>query len=121
MNRLQHFLRAKTQFNLHSPFVFRLYTEVLFSRAPHHGSRRYDDVVWRLSHYYGLPHPTLYSPSITLSSKDGDFFVVDHPHRNESQWQAFVDDSRWQVTIDLFDSGIAIANPHLSKQHFILR
>ena len=58
---------------------------------------------------------------ITLSSKDGDFFVVDHPHRNESQWQAFVDDSRWQVTIDLFDSGIAIANPHLSKQHFILR
>lgn len=116
MNRLQHFLRAKTQFNLHSPFVYRLYTEVLFSRAPHRGCRRYDDVVWRLAHHYGVP-----CNEGRLVTPDGDFVVVNRPHRNEPQWQAIVADPQWQVTIDLFDSGIAIANPHLSKQHFILR
>lgn len=31
MNRLQFFLHAKTQYNLHSPFVFDFYRQVLFA------------------------------------------------------------------------------------------
>ena len=54
MNRLQHFLRAKTQFNLHSPFVYGLYTEVLFSRAPGVPRGRYEGALWRLERHYGV-------------------------------------------------------------------
>ena len=117
MNRLSHLLRAKTQFSLHSPFVYRLYTEVLTSDCPGRG-RSAADILWRLEEYYGLPHPTSHFP---LSTPDGLFLVVDHPHRDEGRWKALVDSPEWQVTLDLFTVGVAVANTHLSKQHFILR
>lgn len=122
MNRLEHLLRAKTQFSLHSPFVYKLYTEVLCSHCPGHG-RSAADVLWRLEEYYGLPHPSDVLPTTNyqLHTVDGDYLVVDHPHRDERRWQEVVDDLRWQVTLDLFTVGIAVANPHLSRQHFILR
>lgn len=115
MNRISHFLRAKTQYNLHSPLVFRLYTEALFSRAPGRG-RSFEDVVWRLEEYYGLPH----SGNPQLVTPDGEMLVVDRPHRDEASWLALCNDSRYQVTIDLYSCGICIANPHLSRQNFIL-
>ena len=122
MNRLQYLLRAKTQFSLHSPFVYKLYTEVLCSHCPGHG-RSAADVLWRLEEYYGLPHPSDVLPTTNyqLHTVDGDYLVVDHPHRDERRWQEVMDDTRWQVTLDLFTVGVAVANPHLSRQHFILR
>ena len=132
MNRISHFLRAKTQYNLHSPFVYRLYTEVLFSRCPGRG-RHYADVVWRLEEYYGLPHSPLstphsqlstpYSPLSTLNSQlstpDGLFLVVADTHSEE--WDAVVASKDWQVTLDLYHCGVAVSSPRLSKQHFLLR
>ena len=117
MNRIGHFLRAKTQYNLHSPFVYRLYTEVLFSHA-HGRGRSFEDVVWRLERYYNSTFNIQHS---TLSTPDGLFLLVDHPHRHEAQWQALVGSSDWQVTIDLYRCGIAVQSPRLSKQHFLLR
>ena len=117
MNRIGHFLRAKTQYNLHSPFVYRLYTEALFSRARGH-RRSFKDIVWRLEKYYGK---TFNSQLSTLNSSDGLFLVVDHPHRREAEWQALVGSPDWQVTIDLYRCGIAVRSPRLSKQHFLLR
>ena len=120
MNRLQHFLRAKTQFNLHSPFVYGLYTEVLFSRAEGCPRKRYAAVLWRLEKYYNVVSERSADTAI-LVTPEGRFLVVDHPHRDEARWQSIVVDPQWQATIDLFSVGIAVANPHLSKQHFILR
>ncbi|MBR6049059.1 MAG: hypothetical protein IKP83_02725 [Bacteroidales bacterium] len=114
MNRLQHFLRAKTQYNLHSPFVYRLYTEALFSRCPGRG-RSYADVVWRLEEYYGLPH----SGCPTLHTADGTFLVV--ADTGSPEWASLVASPDWQVTLDLFSCGLAVASPRLSKQHFLLR
>ena len=114
MNRISHFLRAKTQYNLHSPFVYRLYTEVLFSHARGRG-RHFEDVVWRLEEYYGLPHsgcPTLHTP-------DGTFLVVADTDRPE--WAAVVASPDWHVTLDLYHCGVAVASQRLSKQHFLLR
>jgi len=125
VNRISHFLRAKTQYNLHSPFVYRLYTEVLFSRCPGRG-RHYADVVWRLEEYYGLPHSqlsTLHSQLSTLNSQlstpDGLFLVVADTHSEE--WDAIVASKDWQVTLDLYHCGVAVRSPRLSKQHFLLR
>lgn len=120
MNRLQHFLHAKTQFNLHSPFVYGLYTEVLFSRAEGCPRDRYEAVVWRLEQHYGVKAASLEGHA-ELHTSDGRFLVVDHPHRDESRWQSIVSNPQWQATIDLFSVGLAVANPRLSKQHFILR
>jgi len=120
VNRISHFLRAKTQYNLHSPFVYRLYTEVLFSHCPGRG-RSFEDVVWRLEQYYGLPHSHLSPLTSHLSTPDGVILVVDRPHRHEAEWAALVADNAWQVTVDLFSCGLAIASPRLSKQHFLLR
>ena len=120
MNRLQHFLRAKTQFNLHSPFVYGLYTEVLFSRADGCPKGRFEAVVWRLEHHYRVvaEHEV---GAVKLHTSEADFLLVDHPHRNELRWEELVAKPDYQVTIDLFDVGIAVCNSHLSKQHFILR
>ena len=133
MNRLQHFLHAKTQFNLHSPFVYGLYTEVLFSRAEGCPKGRYEAAVWRLEQRYGVAARRHGGPA-TLDTPDGRFLVVDHPHRTPSplrgtppkpggelDWQHLINSAEWQVTLDFFDYGIAVANARLSKQHFILR
>lgn len=120
MNRLQHFLRAKTQFNLHSPFVYGLYTEVLFSRAEGAPRGRYEGALWRLERHFGVA-AVRSACEAAFSCSDGDFLVLDHPHRREDRWRAVVDDERWQVTLDFFDYGIAVHNPRLSRQHFILR
>ena len=114
MNRISHFLRAKTQYNLHSPFVYRLYTEVLFSRCRGRG-RSAEDVLWRLEEYYGLPH----SGSSTLHTADGTFTVV--ADTGSPAWEAIVASGDWQVTLDLYRCGVAVSSPRLSKQHFLLR
>lgn len=114
MNRISHFLRAKTQYNLHSPFVYRLYTEVLFSHCRGRG-RSAADVVWRLEEYYGLPH----SGHPTFGTPDGDFNVV--ADTRSSEWDAIVASPDWQVTLDLYSCGVAVSSPRLSKQHFLLR
>ena len=120
MNRLQHFLHAKTQFGLHSPFVYGLYTEVLFSRAEGVPRGRFNGVVWRLERHYGV-ETSRQEGTASLSTTDGDFLVVDHPHRNEALWKDLLDDSHYQVTLDLYSVGIAVSNPRLSRQHFLLR
>lgn len=123
MTWIGHYLRAKTQYSLHSPFVYRLYTEVLFSRS--RGRRRTAaDVVWRLESYYGLEHVAqCFSPGVsaTVETAEGTFLVVDRPHRDEVAWKTVVADRGWQVTLDLYTVGVAVRNSRLSKEHFLLR
>ncbi len=120
MNRLQHFLRAKTLYNLHSPFVYHLYTEVLFSRAEGEPRDRYEAVLWRLERHYGVDSERRDGEAV-LCCRDGCFVVVDHPHRRETRWQELVEEPRFRVSIDLFSVGIVVDNPRLSRQCFLLR
>ncbi|MBQ2511177.1 MAG: hypothetical protein II531_03345 [Bacteroidales bacterium] len=120
MNRLSHFLRAGTQYNLHSPFVYNLYTEVLTAHVPQAPHNRYEDVVWRLEQRYKTTAERS-ADSARLQCGTLTFLVIDHPHRNEHRWQHLLDNPSYQVTIDLFSVGVVIANKNLSRQHFILR
>lgn len=120
MNFLSYLLRAKTHFSLHSPFVYRLYTEVLTSRAEGAPKRRYEAMVWRLERYYGV-EAMRNAGTAELRTSDGYFVVIDHPYRDADDWKGIIHDSNYQVTLDFFTVGIAITNPHLSKQHFFLR
>jgi hypothetical protein len=120
MNRLQHFLRAKTQYSLHSPFVYKLYTEVLFSRAPEAPHGRFEQTIWRLEQHYGVK-ARRHGDIAKLDAKDIFFMVINHPHRNEKSWNEVIEEPFYQVTLDFYSVGIAISNPRLSRQHFILR
>jgi hypothetical protein len=74
-----------------------------------------------LERHYGVAADRSSGGEATFSCSDGDFLLLDHPHRREARWQAVVDDPCWSVTLDFFDYGIAVRNPRLSRQHFVLR
>ena len=73
MTRLHYWLHAQTQYNLHSPFLFEMYREVLFARLTpeerrQHGipsGDRYHELIYKCCNHYHL-HPTANSPQATF-------------------------------------------------------
>ena len=76
--------------------------------------------MWRLEQYYGV-RAIRQDMEAELDCRDGHFVVVDHPHRRETRWKELMGDPSFQVSLDLFTVGIVVANPRLSRQHFLLR
>ena len=62
MTRLHYWLHAQTQYNLHSPFLFEMYREVLFARLTpeerrQHGipsGDRYHELIYKCCNHYHL-------------------------------------------------------------------
>lgn len=134
LNRLHFILKAKTQYNIQSPFLFELYSEVLNARLDR-GLRaslgnavrdRYGEVLYMLGdHYAARPVEThgwdvddlLESPEVGLIG------LVRRPHRdsgNEERWERVVKSDEVTLSIDLFDMGIIFTCNKLSRQHFLL-
>ncbi|MBP9990742.1 MAG: hypothetical protein KBT45_04865 [Bacteroidales bacterium] len=130
MNRITYLLKAKTQYNIHSPFVFEMYNNVLAAKLnkkakaqiPPTPYPKSSSLVYKLAHYYHLQSKTL-SPTQTLLLHDSmRMMVVAKPHHNKSsekEWATL--QQQWPVSIDLFDSGLLIDNPQLHPQQFLLR
>ena len=68
MNRLAYILKAKTQYNLHSPFVFDLYNEALLPRVDSKKlkintlsgqERRNAALIYKLADHYAVKHIVL--------------------------------------------------------------
>lgn len=146
MNRLQFFLKAKTKFNLHSPFVFDLYREVLF--APLAKERRRElaiadkrqELIYKLANHLQPQHLFLAhmdgrmaelvhkaSPHTIVEEWTGqtpspsDLLLLLHPHRNEQLWQHLKETPHATAILDLFHTGILLFNKKLHKQYFLLR
>lgn len=132
MTRIAYLIKAQTQYDIHSPFVFSLYREVLFAPLPHDavvpslgkGCRRYNELCYKLQRHFHLRPLSASSDTTLFQSFDGigDFCVVNRPHRsrqNESQWSNLC--KQYRVSIDLYDVGLLLSNPHLHPQHFLLR
>ncbi len=138
MNRLQYWIKAQTQYRVHSPFVFDMYRKVLFARLPKtlsqqvakaHGSglRRYHELVYKLSDHYHL-RPICYTEDeAVLAGGPGTFGtvkVVCRPHScrlRELRWNAQCSNSQYNVSIDLYDVGLLLSHPKLHSQHFLLK
>ena len=146
MTRLYYWLHAQTQYNIHSPFLFEMYRDVLFARLDDATRRqhnlprgdRFHEIIYKCCDHYHLavshqpqtvnhplsaqlsapPHPGLDSDS-RLS-----ILVIDHPHATpvtEQHWEQLKSDPNYQVSVDLYDVALLIHNPHLHPQHFLLR
>lgn len=141
MTRLHYWLHAQTQYNLHSPFLFEMYREVLFAQLSpeerrRHGiprHNRFRQLIFKCCDHYRL-RETLLSPSLSLLSSlpshDNatppalSLLVVDHPHASpddERRWQQLKNNPDHQVSLDLYDVALLIRNPRLSRQHLLLR
>lgn len=133
MTRLEYWIRAKTQYSVHSPFVFDLYREVLFAHIPatllpdtSRNDRRYHALCYKLGDHFRLTTVSS-SEQCTELSGDKDFgkvLVVNHPHHDkasEQAWHQLCQTAPYLVAIDLFDVGILFSNPRLHRQYFLLR
>lgn len=144
MTRLEYWIKAKTQYNIHSPFIFKLYNDVLFARtcgqlppasipswaaaAPSTQTkdRQYLEMIYKMSDHFALRCVSS-DPLQTLLQGDepmGKVLVVNRPHADksaEARWTQLLADPSFRVSIDLYDVGLLLANTNLHPQHFILR
>lgn len=148
MNRLEYWIRAQTQYRLHSPFLFEMYRKVLFAEvggeayrafaaalpegvrqqaaAAAGGRRRYFELVYKLSDHYGLRVLSVDADEAVLQGPPafGSLKAVCQPHRRrarELRWMAQQGNDKYNVSIDLYDAGLLLSNPKLHPQHFILK
>ena len=138
MNPLQYWIRAQTQYRVHSPFVFDMYRKVLFAQlskdlskkvAEEHttGCRRYHELVYKLTDHYHLRQVCYDDDEAVLEGDPltfGSLKVVSRPHGNrqrELRWEAQCGNTKYNVSIDLFDVGLLMNHPKLHKQHFLLK
>lgn len=149
MNRVGFILKAKTQYNLHSPFVFNLYRKVLFARLGRRRrvllgiENRFEETVYKMSNHL-RPHALFVithddkikrivghaAPETKLMAwgqqpiTPNDILLVPFPHRNrarEEQWKQCCALAEATTTIDLYHTGIVLFDKKLSKQHLVLR
>ena len=142
MNRVEYWIKAQTQYRVHSPFVFEMYRKVLFSRVDEDAynafvaqlpseqtadprDKRYLETVYKLQDYYGLRMLCFDGDEAVM---EGDVLesvkVVCRPHRcraRELRWMAQQGNAKYNVSIDLYDVGVLFNNPKMHRQKFILR
>lgn len=147
MNRIEFFLRAKTQYNLHSPFVFNLYREVLFAslakttRNSLGITSKHQETLYKVVNHLqpqalylthdenkSLAQQASVHTDVELwkeqTTRGNDMIVVAFPHRNgasEKQWNSLQQMENATAILDLYHTGIILFNPKLSKQLFLLR
>lgn len=135
MNRLQYWIKAQTQYGVHSPFVFDMYRKVLFARVGKARRKRlgitrdaaYHELVYKLRDHYGLQVVCYDGDEAVLQGDPaafGSVKVVCRPHSckaRELRWQAQQGNAKYRVSIDLYDVGLLLDNPRLHPQHFLLK
>lgn len=134
MNRLEYWLRAKTQYNLHSPYIFKLYNEVLFAHLDAAtitrlgGGREalYRQMVYKLSRYYPAAQVQDCEGGTLLQgvNSDGDILIFPQPHHNaaaELRWNNLRGSDPWRVCVDMYDVGLLFSSRRLHPQYFMLR
>lgn len=138
MNRLEYWIKAQTQYRVHSPFVFDMYRKVLMARLPRslsrrlareHGTqdRRYREMVYKVKDHYRLTTVRYDDDEAVLEGVPGGFEmvkVVCRPHASrlrELRWEAQCGDEKYNVSIDLYDVGLLLCHPKLRRQRFLLK
>lgn len=144
MNRVEYWIKAQTQYRIHSPFVFEMYRKVLFANVGDGAyeayvsglpaelrndrtARRYVETVYKIQDYYHMRTLCMDADEAVLAAGCGGMEgvkVVCHPHHRrarELRWMAQQANAKYNVSIDMYDVGVLITNPRLHRQQFVLR
>ena len=135
MNRLSFILQAKTQYNIQSPFLFDLYSNVIIPKVGKnllHGSgikntEKVDQMLFKLMDHYGAVYVKEKKMNVDyeLVYNDGAHIgLMVKPHKSidrEKEWARLVKEQIVTLSVDLFDIGLVFTSPKLSKQHWLLR
>ena len=149
MTRLEYWLKADTQYRVHSPFVFEMYRRVLFATmdracvqrmrqglSREHAAmladvprrdRRYHETVYKLRDHYGM-RVVCYDgdEAVMEGGRDGleTVKVVCRPHQNharELRWMAQQGNAKYNVAIDMYDVGVLMMHSGQQAQRFLLK
>ncbi len=136
-------LQAQTSHGLHSPSVYKLYTEVidpiLHRKIPSNLKR--EELIQGISQFYAqqiditevitlvIPHlsPEIYEQidqEIFPKAQENSILFILNPYEStlsQDIWDTIIEDPRVIHSIDLFDLGILRFNKLASKQHFMLK
>lgn len=125
---------ARSEYYVHSPFVYTLMTECLCKKRRFPPENR-DRLLKRLSDYLSATEPGLdilriapddpvkNIPAAALTAENTMLFI-DRPHKGaqrEAQWNNLCRDPDITLTIDLFRVGLVFSRREMRKEHFCLR
>lgn len=136
-------LQAQTSHGLHSPSVFKLYTEVIDPILHRKATKQVKtkELIQGISQFYAkeidlgevfplvIPHlsPEIYQQidqDLIPKAQANSILYILNPYEStlsQDIWDSLVDDPRVIHSIDLFDLGILQFNRLASKQHFMLK
>ncbi len=134
MNRLQYIIKAKTQYDIQSPFMFDLYEKVLSPRLDSSmqalvDSDRFEQLLYKLTDHYRAYEcktaTTLQGADRVLQCFDNSLIgLVRSPHRSkdsEEAWKRLFKEPDVTLSVDLYDIGLVFTSKRLSKQHILFR
>lgn len=125
---------ARSEYFVHSPFVYTLMTECLRKKRRFFPENR-DRLLERISGYLAAAEPDLnilritpdepikHSRTTTLTAENTMLFI-DLPHKGtqrEAQWNDLCRNPDITLTIDLFRAGLVFPRREMRKEHFCLR
>ena len=120
---LRYRCRRKNAFQLHSPFVYRLYTEVIKGKGTKDASDT-REALEALGIRSRVEVPVDQLLDLYLSDHDEEtVFVAPGIHanrKNEAIWDTICRHPDVTLTIDLFREGWVFYREGMEKQHFVL-
>lgn len=131
---LYYLTGARSEYYVHSPFVYSLMTECLKKKrrlVPESRDRLFARIQDYLSSsdfpskfYRILPGESIEEAFRRIPRREDTAIFIDSPHQSlkrETQWNALCAHPQVILTIDLFRAGLAFPCHPMSKEHFCLR
>lgn len=112
LSYLRYVVRRKNEFHIHSPFVYKLYTQVI---------RGGDEEALKV---LGIERTEIVTEGVMPACDGKVMYVVEGLHRDQKKemfWHTICNCPDVTLTIDLYDKGLFFYREGMEKQHFVLR
>lgn len=112
LSYFRYIVRRKNEFHIHSPFVYKLYTQVIKG-----GDREALKAL-------GIERTEVVEEGAMPAGDGKVMYVMEDIHRDQKKeafWHTICDRADVTLTIDLYDEGLFFYREGMEKQHFVLK